>query len=263
MNRFAELLIALVLTLGLTHTALAADKLYSGEPIKVLLVTGGGFHDFTAQAKIVPELIRARGDFTVEVIGPNWEQTKKKLAEADWAKGYDIVVYNICDAKMADKAFIHNIAKVHTEGTTPAVIIHGALHSFHWNVGKDRKKYEGEEWVKVMGIASANHGPRAAITITTVKKDHPIMKGLPKQWKTPQGELYNSHEVLKTAVPLAMGDNGNKQQGPQVCVWINQCEKSKVFGTSIGHHNETMKADPYGDLLVRGLLWACDRLKAD
>ena len=255
-------LVGLVLVAGLALPAAGAEKLYSGDPIKVLLVTGGGAHDYATQATIVPELIKARGDFTVTVIGPDWNAAKEALKKEDWAAGYDVVVYNMCDARCADKEFIHNIAKVHTEGTTPAVIIHGTLHSFHWMIGKVKNKYEeGEEWVKVMGIASANHGRKAAITVKTVKEDHPIMKGLPKEWKTPGGELYNSHDVLSTATPLAMGDNGDAKQGPQVCIWVNQCEKTRVFGTSIGHHNETMTTDPYGDMLVRGLLWACQKLE--
>ena len=128
-------------------------------------------------------------------------------------------------------------------------------------MGKKKDKFEGEEWVKVMGICSANHGPKAAIAVKTVKEDHPIMKGLPKEWKTPEGELYNSNEVLPSATPLAMGDNGNKKQGPQVCIWVNECGKAKVFGTSIGHHNTTMKEDTFGTMLVRGMLWSCGKLK--
>jgi uncharacterized protein len=250
-----------VLVVGMCSTGLsAAEKLYSGKVIKVLHVTGGGAHDYKTQSTLIPELIKARGDFKIDVIGPDWAVAKTELKKAGWSDGYDIVVYNICDAFNADKALIDSITKVHTEGTTPAVIIHGSLHSFHWKMGKDKAKFEGEEWIKVVGIASANHGRRAPITVKTVKPDHPIMKGLPKEWKTPAGELYNSNDVLPSTTALAMGDNGNAKQGPQVCIWVNKCGESKVFGTSIGHHSETIATDIYGDMLVRGLLWACDKL---
>ena len=262
--RRVAFLVGLVLAAGFALSAGETEKLYSGEPIKVLLVTGGGYHDFKSQATIVPEIIKQRGDFDVKVIGPNWKATMSELKKEGWAEGHDVIVYNLCDANNTDKQMIHNMAKVHTEGAKPAVIIHGTMHSFHWKIGKTKTKYEeGEEWVKVMGIASANHGKQAAIKVTTVKEqeEHPIMKGLPKEWKTPAGELYNSHDVLPTTTALAMGDNGQKKQGPQVCIWVNQCEKARVFGTSIGHHNETMKEKTYGDMLVRGLLWSCDKLK--
>ncbi len=251
-----------VLGMALQVAGGGAEKLYDGPPIKVLLVTGGGAHDYKTQATLLPEVLKARANMSVEVWGPNWGECCKKLKEPGWAKGYDIVVYNICDAGQKDTDFIHGIVRVHEEGGVPAVIIHGALHSFHWNVGKDRKQFEGEEWLKLMGIVSASHGRGGlAINVKTVKAEHPIMKGLPAEWKTPNGELYNSHQVLPSATPLAMGDNGDKKQGPQVCVWVNQCGKAKVFGTSLGHHNETMKDDTYGKLLVRGMLWACGKLK--
>lgn len=260
--RSIQLLSGLFLLAGALAFGAEAQKLYTGTPLKVLLVTGGGYHDYVTQATILPELIKARGDFTVDVIGPDWVKTKEALKKDGWANGYDVIVYNICDAENVDKEMIHNIAKVHIEGTTPAVVIHAALHSFHWKIGTDRQKYEeGEEWVKVMGIASGSHGKKAPITVKAVQADHPIMAGLPKEWKTPNGELYNSHQVLPTATPLATGTNGDAKQGEQVCIWVNQCEKTRVFGTSLGHHNETMQAEPYGDLLVRGLLWACDKLK--
>ncbi len=251
---------AMALLAGAVSSGVAGEKLYSGDPIKVLHVTGGVAHDYKTQATIIPRLIKARGDFEVDVIGPDWNAAKQTLSKDGWADGYDIVVYNFCDANQSDEELINSVAKVHTEGTTPAVIIHGTLHSFHWQMGTDRKKYEGEEWVKVMGIASGSHGRHAAITVESVQPEHPIMKDLPKSWTTPAGELYNSHDVLPTVTSLAMGDNGDATQGPQVCIWVNQCEKSKVFGTSLGHHNATMEEDVYGNMLVRGLLWACDKL---
>jgi uncharacterized protein len=269
-NEKGVMAVALIMaTSAMIGTALGSDT-DEGQPvqpgeanaqtIKVLHVTGGGFHDFAEQSKIIPRLITSRGDFEVDVIGPDWDAAKKALSKAGWADGYDIVVYNICDAHQTDETLINTVSKVHTEGTTPAVVIHGSLHSFHWKMGTDKTKFEGEEWLKVVGMASGSHGRRAAITVSTIQEDHPIMKGLPRTWTTPDGELYNSHDVLPSTTPLAMGDNGSAKQGPQVCIWVNQCGKSRVFGTSLGHHNATMEADVYGDMLVRGILWACGRL---
>ena len=45
------------------------------------------------------------------------------------------------------------------------------------------------------------------------------------------------------------------------CVWVNQYGKGKVFGTTLGHHNETMQAKEYLDMVSNGILWATDRLK--
>ena len=37
-------------------------------------------------------------------------------------------------------------------------------------------------------------------------------------------------------------------------------KKSRVFGTTVGHHNETIAENTYLDLVSRGLLWAAGKL---
>jgi len=252
--------LSMALVFGSQVVCFGAEKIYEGEPLKVLLVTGGGAHDYKRQALILPEVMKARADFDVGVIGPDVKEVRKKLEGKDWADGYDLVVYNICMVKGTEE-LVHNIVRVHEEDGVPAVVIHGALHSFHWGFGKDKTKFEGEEWLKLIGIVSANHGPKAAIAVETVKSDHPIMKGLPAKWEIAKGELYNSNQVLPSATPLAMGNTGtSKQPEDQVCVWVNKCGKAKVFGISLGHYNDTMKSDNFGNLLVRGMLWSCGKL---
>ena len=251
---------SMALVIGLQVVCSGAERIYEGEPLKVLLVTGGGAHDYKSQAVILPEVMKARANLDVDVIGPNWDEVFEKLKRKSWAEGYDLIVYNIC--KQGDEQFVNNIVRVHEEDGVPAVIIHGSLHSFHWNLGKDKFKFEGEAWLKLLGIVSGNHGPKAPITVKTVKSDHPIMKGIPAEFRIPKGELYNSNQVLPSATPLAIGSTGtDRQPDEQVCVWINKCGKANVFGISLGHYNETMKDDDnFGDLLVRGMLWSCGKL---
>ena len=45
------------------------------------------------------------------------------------------------------------------------------------------------------------------------------------------------------------------------CVLVNQYGKGKVFGTTLGHHNETMQAKEYLNMVSNGILWATDRIK--
>ena len=74
-----------------------------------------------------------------------------------------------------------------------------------------------------------------------------------------EGELYNSAKVWETATPLAEGTIPSTE-GAQTCIWVNEYEGCKVFGTTIGHHNETMSDPVYLDLVTRGLLWTVGKL---
>ncbi|NIP94151.1 MAG: ThuA domain-containing protein, partial [Akkermansiaceae bacterium] len=92
---------------------------------------------------------------------------------------------------------------------------------------------------------------------------HPVMKGFPAEWKSPKGELYRIEKVWDTATPLAEGTSFPTEK--HICVWVNEYgpKKSRVFGTTIGHHNETMAENTYLDLVTRGLLWASGKLTGE
>src|SRR5437763_856313 len=74
------------------------------------------------------------------------------------------------------------------------------------------------------------------------------------------------HEVKKvwpTCTPLAESLTPNKPYDKHTSIWVNTYGKARIFGTTLGHGNETVQRELYLDLLTRGLLWACDKLGAD
>jgi uncharacterized protein len=224
-------------------------------PLRVLMLTGGCCHDYETQKTILSAGIaeRANVDFTIVHEGGNGTKHQfEMLKKPGWEKDFDAVLYNICFAMETDKDYIDSVTNTHKAGL-PAVALHCTYHSYHW-------KTDTDSWERFIGVTSPNHGPKAAITMTPVKPEHPVMKGFPKSWKTPMGELYNVDKVWPTATVLADGDNGNKKQA---CVWVNDFEGTRVFGTTVGHHNETMAEPVYLDLVTRGLLWTAGKLGDD
>jgi type 1 glutamine amidotransferase len=168
---------------------------------------------------------------------------------ADWAKGFDVVVHDECFADVKDKAFVEGILKPHKDDGVPAVNLHCAMHCY---------RVQGwDEWFKFVGITSSGHGPQKPIELTYTVKDHPITKGL-ENWTTINEELYNNKKVWETATPLARG-----KQGPEdvVVAWTNTY--GKVFSTTIGHNNATVADPKYLDLVTRGLLWSTGKLTDD
>ena len=256
-----RILLPLSAAVAIAGFALAADEAEPPKPkkIKALLVTGEGYHDYEAQKKIITEGVSERLDIEWKILHHKTpEACKADLGKEGWADDYDIVVYNICHAKEADTKFIDAVAAVHEAGK-PAVALHCTMHSFHWKVAAESGDESDKTWVKLLGVRSRNHGPKAAITVNKLKADHPVVKDLPEGWKTPEGELYNVLEVLPSATALATGDNGNAKQGKQVCIWVNQYGKGKIFSTTLGHHNSTMQTKEYLDLLANGITWAVEK----
>lgn len=258
MKRFKNLrtLLPLVIAIAVAGFAISSgeNKANEKKTIKALMVTGEGYHDYKTQKKIISEGLSKRLNIEWTIIhDKSAKECKVNLSKKDWAKGYDIVVYNLCHAKEADEAFIDSVAAVHEKGI-PAIVLHCTMHSFHWKV---KAKDGGEKtWVKFLGVRSRNHGPKAPITVAKTI-EHPVTKDLPDDWETPNGELYNVNEVLDTATVLAKGDNGKVREA-QVCIWVNEYGKGRVFGTTLGHHNSTMETKEYLDLLANGITWALD-----
>lgn len=225
-------------------------------PIRAMLVTGGCCHDYDKQKIIITRGISARTnlkiDWTVVQQGGKSTDAKIKLYEnPDWAKGYDIVIHNECFANVGEPEWIERVLKPHREGVN-AIVIHCAMHTF--------RKFKENGYRDFLGVTSRSHGPHYSFRVENLEPEDPIMKGFGKEWVTPRGELYYVDNIAASATPLAraLSTKGRKKQ--EVCIWKNRYGKSRVFGTTIGHHNETMASPKYLEMLTRGFLWAVDRL---
>ena len=162
------------------------------------------------------------------------------------------MIHDECFADVKDQAWVDNILKPHREGL-PGVVIHCAMHCYR--DGRD-------DWFKFCGVTSRMHGAAYPHEVLNRDAAHPIMSGWGAAWANPAGELYWIEKVWPTAHPLASAKN--RQRGTEeVCVWTNEFgdKKTRVFGTTLGHHNETVSDPKFLDLLTRGTLWACGKLE--
>lgn len=242
-----------------TLLSMLATSLFAEEtkPLKALMITGGGYHDYKNQKKIIAEGISARAnvEWTVVLENPKRGVLPKVYKNKDWAKGYDVIVHNECYAGYTDAKGIERIVKDHLDRGVGSVMIHCAMHTF-----RDGKT---KEWDKLVGVESRRHGAHFAYVVKNLAPDHPITKAMPGNWMTPKGELYHT-SILDSATTLAVGYKpGDEAKTSQVCVWANTYQKCRTFGITIGHHNETMQQKVYLDLLTRGLLWSCRKLDDD
>ena len=226
-------------------------------PLKALLITGGGYHDYQSQKKILTEGVSARANFewTVVLENPKRGALPQVYAKKDWAAGYDVIVHNECYASYTEAATVERIVQDHVDHRVGAIMIHCAMHTF-----RDAKT---KAWDKLVGVESRRHGPKFPIVVRNLGPRHPVMKQLPATWTTPQGELYHT-SILPSAMELGVGFKAEDEaKSRQVCVWANEYQNCRVFGTTLGHHNETMSEEVYLDMLARGMLWSCRKLTDD
>ncbi len=226
------------------------------QPLKILLVCGGCCHDYQAQKNILQTGLEERAFVEVTVVHQGGSETNSKIElydSPDWAAGYDLVIHDECFADVKDKSWVENILRPHRAGL-PGVVLHCAMHCYR--TGAD-------DWFEFCGVTSHRHGAAYPHEVLNTNAEHPIMKNFGTAWANPAGEMYWIEKVWKTSTPLASAknrENGNEE----VCVWVNNYrEKTRVFGTTLGHHNETVRSPEFLDLLTRGCLWSMNKLEAD
>ncbi|MEM7386561.1 MAG: ThuA domain-containing protein [Verrucomicrobiota bacterium] len=227
-------------------------KLYEGDPIKALLITGGCCHNYLLQTAKLTHGTEAFADVEWTIVNEGGKGTKAQIElydDPDWAKPYDVVVHNECFANTADPDYIRKITKGHQAGV-PAVVIHCAMHTY--------RAAKIDDWRQFLGVTSRHHEHQSKYPVKIVDEEHPTMKGFPKDWVTPKDELYIVEKLWPKARTLATSVS-EKTGEEQTVVWVNDFHGTRVFGTTYGHSDDTFRDPVFINLLARGLVWAADK----
>lgn len=227
---------------------------FAGQPrVKALVVSGGCCHDYSGEAKVLMDTIGKAlpVDWTVAIQGGRGTTGNISLYDdADWAKGFDIVVHNECFADVTDPQYLRRITAAH-RGGVPAMVIHCSMHSY--------RAATVDDWREFLGVTSRRHTRAFNIPVRIAAKDHRVMSGFKADWVTPVDELYVIDKLWPNATALATAVSP-EDQTEYPLVWVNEYGgKTRVFGTTLGHGNDTWNDPVYQDLLTRGFKWALRR----
>jgi hypothetical protein len=244
------------------------------KPLRALLITGGCCHDYAKQKDILKTGLEARINIVVEQVHTDDKSTKPPLAilgNADYAKGFDVVIHDECGSDISEPAKVEAVLAPHRAGI-PGVNLHCAMHSYR--IGNPNQPTSlgtpHSLWFEYLGLQSSGHGPQQPIAVAFTNRENALVRGL-TNWTTMNEELYNNILVLNGTTPLAWGKqsfqtrDGSRRTNEYVVAWSNLYgpKKTRVFSTSLGHNNGTVEDPRYLDLVARGVLWATGRLKED
>ena len=219
--------------------------------------------------------------------------------DPDWAKGFDIVVHNECFAAVKDKEFVDRILKPHREGTPAILIHcamhcyrtgddrwfefvgmqspgHGAHYTFDAeNVKPDHPIMQGFGDSFTAPKGELYHSMKVFPTATTLASAKRRNDGKAQtcvwvnEYKPTVGVAANGTGAARVAGVRARnernpGDDTGKvdRSGASSASSVQPRPPAtgcRVFGTTIGHYNETMVEPQYLDMLARAMLWATKR----
>jgi hypothetical protein len=162
-------------------------------------------------------------------------------------------------------------------GTIGYVVVHAANNAFPgwkeynqmigmgWRDAKFGKRLKvdgaGKEVIVDAGQdQGSGHRYTGPFTVTVRDPDHPVTKGMPKEWLHVRDELYDNMRgpvenvhVLATALSdKAKGGTGAHEP----MIWTVSYGKGRVFHTPMGHDANAMRDYGFAATLARGTEWA-------
>lgn len=270
-----------VLAAALISNAFAAS---AEKPIRVLIIDGFSNHDWRLTTHYVRSILERAGNFAVDVStapptssafgweqwnpafekydvivqhcndingGPSWPASVRANLERFVRRGGGLYVWHSGNNAFADWPAYNEMLGLgwrdKTFGTAIAVRDDDRLQRFEPGEGED-----------------TGHGPRFDALITR-RGDHPIHRGLPRQWTAANIEVYyfvrgpaKRLQVLSYAREPKTGLNWPTE-------WTTQYGRGRVYTSTFGHVWEgdvqpvTVRDIGVQTLLVRGLQWLARR----
>lgn len=251
------------------------------KPIKTLLITGQNNHNWQVSHVVLKQILENSGRFAVDfAVSPSPGKDMSGFI-LDFTP-YDLVVLDYNGDAWPEQTNENFLAYVQKGGGV--VVYHAADNAFSgWKEfnkicalgGWEGRNEKSGPWVywkdgKLVKDSSpgagGSHGQQHEYVLTARDEVHPIMKGLPKQWKHAKDELYdrmrgpgNIKDILFTAFSeKETGGSGREEP----LIFTVDYGDARIFHTMLGHAGPTLEDNPamqcagFQTTLLRGAEWA-------
>ncbi len=251
------------------------------KPIKTLLVTGQNNHNWQVSHVVIKKILENSTLFSVDVsVSP--EKGKDMSHFSPDFSSYQLVILDYNGdywPEETQNCFIDFVKK-----GGGVIVYHAADNAFpNWKEfneicalgGWEGRNEKSGPWVYWQGGqlikdnspgVGGSHGKQHEYILTSRDTKHPIVKGLPHNWKHSQDELYdrmrgpgNIETLLYTAYSTA--ETGGSGREEPLLFTVNY-GKGRVFHTMLGHAGKSIDENPamqcagFQVILLRGAEWA-------
>jgi type 1 glutamine amidotransferase len=277
MQKFRSVTALLVCVLGLAIWGTPPITAADGDKIRVLIIDGQNNHDWRSTTPLMKKILEDSGRFTVAV-SSNLKPGDKPGNIADTVPfppdltKYDAVLSNY-NGNPWPADFQKSLEENLRTGKVGLVIVHAANNAFGgwkeynlmigmgWrgNKGGDRLMLDdrGKEVRVPNGEGdSSGHRYTGSFQVAVRDPDHPITRGMPREWMHARDELYdNMRGPIQNIHLLATAySKGTKAHEPMI--WTISYGKGRVFHTPMGHDVNGMRCIGFATTLGRGTEWA-------
>lgn len=222
------------------------------EPVRVLVITGGGHHDFARNTAMLLDGLRARGTFEFETIevgssAPADSRDHLKLDDRVFLEGFDAVLA-YCQGEL-------NFSPAARENLLDYIRAGGGYVGAH----SAADSHPGwDEYDRMLGGRFESHPPFGDITVSIDAADHPVTRDLPREW-TLRDEFYhlkNCGEEDKEVLMTGQSPGDPADAPPRPVSWVREEGEGRVFYTILGHGPETHGDERFQQLIAQAIEWA-------
>jgi type 1 glutamine amidotransferase len=276
---WASLAVVLSFTGVAARQARADDKQETGK-IRVVIIDGQNNHDWRATTPHLKKVLETAGRFSVDVssnLKPGDKPgTVETVSFPPNLSKYDVVLSNYNGAGWPDD-FNRSFEARLREGKIGLVIVHAANNAFGgwkeydlmigmgWrdkDYGDRLKLDDRNKTLRLNKGTDQDSGHRyvGPFPVTVRDPDHPITKGMPRQWMHAQDELYdNMRGPIQNVHLLATAYSDSAKNGTgahEPMIWTVIYGQGRVFHTPMGHDLNGMRCVGFAATLARGTEWA-------